>query len=146
MRLWLAKYLARAVKGDDLRSPACSAWVRIPQVLFLFHLSFIENTRGQNSNQTQTPKYRWTKYKYHPILLSHLFFNLSFYFLLSLSSSSSASRSSISFSYFSISSISFWSRLESTFSFFPYFNSSREDTYFLANIELISSNSLTRPR
>ena len=32
--LMLAKYLARAVKGDDLRSPACSAWVRIPQILF----------------------------------------------------------------------------------------------------------------
>ena len=35
-QLLIAKYLARAVKGDDLRSPACSAWVRIPQVLFLF--------------------------------------------------------------------------------------------------------------
>ena len=34
--LMLAKYLARAVKGDDLRSPACSAWVRIPQVLYFF--------------------------------------------------------------------------------------------------------------
>ena len=30
----LMKYHARAVKGGDLRSSACSAWVRIPLVLF----------------------------------------------------------------------------------------------------------------
>ena len=40
-QLLIAKYLARAVKGDDLRSPACSAWVRIPQVLFLSNRSVI---------------------------------------------------------------------------------------------------------
>ena len=34
--LIIVKYFARAVKGDDLRSPACSAWVRIPQVLFFY--------------------------------------------------------------------------------------------------------------
>ena len=35
------KYLARAVKGGDLRSSADSAWVRIPQILlFLYILYF----------------------------------------------------------------------------------------------------------
>lgn len=35
----ITKYRARAVKGGDLRSSACSAWVRIPPILFFSNLS-----------------------------------------------------------------------------------------------------------